>query len=179
MVGDPEQLPPVDEAVSDSQLLVEKKGLSRANFHNLLADLNLAKSFMRFGFTKEDNLFICMYRKQRILLSRLFEVAAVPYRVTTVDGSQSKEANICVVDLVPPADTWKDIGFLAKKDGLNVAMSRARDGRIVVGSAKMADIKLIGAKGSRGGRIPKDFAMKHQNGRTVQGDGVIHRGEFL
>ena len=57
--------------------------------------------------------------------------------MTILDGSQGKEAKYVIFDMVTP-DGGMPLGFLADARRMNVAFSRARDGRIVVGNLGMA-----------------------------------------
>lgn len=55
-------------------MLVQKqpKGTSKVNFHNLMADVNIAMSLKAHKILRKQVLFIAMYGEQVILLRRLF-----------------------------------------------------------------------------------------------------------
>jgi superfamily I DNA and/or RNA helicase len=58
-------------------------------------------------------------------------------RVATIDSFQGQEADICILSMT--RDNQKgDVGFLASPERLNVAISRARDGLIIVGNRETA-----------------------------------------
>lgn len=58
-------------------------------------------------------------------------------RVATIDSFQGQEAHICILSMT--RDNPKgDVGFLASPERLNVAISRARDGLVIVGNRETA-----------------------------------------
>ncbi|WP_341631181.1 AAA domain-containing protein [Sphingomonas agri] len=91
---------------------------------------------------------ICAYAAQRDLLRRKLSLAAIhpmlrgSLKIDTIDSYQGKENPIVIVSLVrnnwdgPREDGTETIkpGFLAKPNRINVAMSRAMDRLILVGS---------------------------------------------
>lgn len=58
-------------------------------------------------------------------------------RVATIDSFQGQEASVCIVSMTRDNQRG-EVGFLAAPERLNVAISRARDGLIIVGNRKMA-----------------------------------------
>lgn len=91
---------------------------------------------------------ICMYAAQRDLIRRLLMRSALGHlvghqiRVGTVDSYQGKENPITIVSLVRNNvdGAWEDDrktvqeGFLSTPNRINVAVSRAMDGLVIVGA---------------------------------------------
>jgi len=59
-------------------------------------------------------------------------------RVATVDAYQGQEADIAIFS-VTRCNEKKEIGFLGSEERVNVALSRARDGLVIVGSTQFVD----------------------------------------
>lgn len=85
---------------------------------------------------------IAMYAAQRDLIRRKLEQAEWAARrrecftVGTVDSYQGKENRVIVLSIVRN-DTAEHIGFLSDPERINVAMSRAKDRLVIVGSSAM------------------------------------------
>jgi serine/threonine protein kinase len=86
---------------------------------------------------------ICMYSKQREILNRLKgEARWIPaelrrlVKIDTVDSYQGKENRVVILSTVRNNPQQKP-GFLRSPNRINVAMSRAMERLIVVGSAQM------------------------------------------
>jgi serine/threonine protein kinase len=59
-------------------------------------------------------------------------------RVATVDAYQGQEADVCIFSVTRSNDR-KDYGFLTSHERINVALSRARDGLVIVGNLAFLD----------------------------------------
>ena len=57
-----------------------------------------------------------------------------PLRVSSIDNYQGEESDIVIISLTR-SNTTGDIGFLSSHERLNVLLSRARDGMILIGNA--------------------------------------------
>jgi len=126
--------------ILDSVLLLQKDGSSKTNHHHAVLVLILAKDILSFGALPQQLMLIAMYRSQVALIKRLFQHYHIDVAVNTVDSSEGKEAPIVIVDLTTPARKHSEIGFLRDQRRISVAFSRAMDGRIVLGSAVMANL---------------------------------------
>lgn len=74
---------------------------------------------------------------QEVLGSSRSSLKRLRVRVATIDSFQGQEADICLVSMT--RDNQKgEVGFLASPERLNVAISRARDGLVIVGSRDTA-----------------------------------------
>lgn len=59
-------------------------------------------------------------------------------RVATVDAYQGQEADVCIFSVTRSNDQ-SDYGFLTSDERINVALSRARDGLVIVGNIDFVD----------------------------------------
>jgi hypothetical protein len=74
---------------------------------------------------------------QELVSSARSTLPHLQVRVATIDSFQGQEADICIVSMTR-SNRDREVGFLASPERLNVAISRARDGLIVVGDRDMA-----------------------------------------
>lgn len=102
---------------------------------------------------------------QEVLSSTKSKLRVVRVKTATIDSYQGQEADICIVSLTR-SNQRGDVGFLGSSERLNVAISRARDGLVIVGNRTMADgsgdrrrsskltdvARAIAAAGGRNGR---------------------------
>ena len=115
----------------------------------LLVNMDDSSDFIDFLKTKkqfEKHIgIICMYADQRDLVSReirsssLSQTLKNSIKVGTVDSYQGKENTIVIVSLVRNNSLEPNSirqGFLSKPNRINVAMSRAMDRLVIVGSKK-------------------------------------------
>lgn len=58
-------------------------------------------------------------------------------RIATIDSFQGQESDICIVSMTRD-NRQGEVGFLASPERLNVAVSRARDGLVIVGNYDLA-----------------------------------------
>jgi hypothetical protein len=82
--------------------------------------------------------------------------------VNTVDSSEGKETEVCIVDPTTPARNRNEIGGLTDKLRINVALSRAKNGRVTLGSKFMAEL----VPNSPGTKTLKEHAVTHKD-KTV------------
>ena len=75
---------------------------------------------------------------QEVLSGAKSQLHIVRVKVATIDSFQGQEADICVLSLTRD-NRQGDVGFLGSAERLNVAISRARDGLVVVGNFAMGD----------------------------------------
>ncbi|PNS17971.1 Regulator of nonsense transcripts 1 [Sphaceloma murrayae] len=124
---------------------------SRINFQTAAIAFTItARLVKERAVAPSDILITAFYSDQVKLLKALFEgqshLAGV--RVDTVDGSQGSEANIQVVDcVVLGAGVGDTFGFLSsERRRVNVAMSRAMCGQVVIGHENMCAGQYIDQK---------------------------------
>ena len=68
----------------------------------------------------------------------------VSVRVATVDAYQGQEADVCIFS-VTRSNEDRELGFLRSEERVNVALSRARDGLVIVGDASFVESVTHGA----------------------------------
>ncbi len=89
---------------------------------------------------------ICMYAQQATLIEQLLTSSGLPasfrsmVRVDTVDAYQGKENRIIIVSLVRN-NPDSSMGHVRSDNRINVALSRAMDRLVIVGSARMFERK--------------------------------------
>lgn len=154
----PKQVTWLDTSSKDRGAAQTPSGTSLKNETEATAIVELLKRFDEHqGFrqwvlegpeTSEAIGIVCMYGAQRDLLRRKVAAATLSQamrrkiKVATVDGYQGKENIIVIVSLVrnnhdgPIGLRGRTIaqGFMARPNRINVALSRARDRLVIVGS---------------------------------------------
>jgi hypothetical protein len=126
--------------VVEGELRVERESTSKCNLRHLFVDLLVAKRMIRAGIEPSQTLFLTVYGKQTRMLRHLLHQEVLDIEVKTIDDSQSRERLHMIVDLVTPAQYFKQLGFVGAKQRLNVALSRALDGRVVICGDDMRNI---------------------------------------
>jgi len=94
------------------------------------------KEYKRERAVMRDRSFMIItpYKAQVRVLEELFKsVNDSQLRIVTVDGSQGSEADIVIVSCVR-CNRTSEVGFTSDTRRINVALSRAREGIVIVGS---------------------------------------------
>ena len=94
------------------------------------------------GFAPERINILTFYNAQRDLLERLVTRDNLGVAVLSVDSMQGREADVIVLSCVR-ADVAGGLGFVADARRVNVALSRAREALVVVGSARCLEVERI------------------------------------
>jgi superfamily I DNA and/or RNA helicase len=122
--------------------LQDEEGSSRSNFAEAAKVLNVVKGLLEIGdLTTKDIGVITPYNGQVRILSDLFQQAGgrdlgEPFHgleIKSVDGYQGREKEVIVFSTVRANETG-EVGFLSDRRRLNVALTRARRGLIIVGN---------------------------------------------
>lgn len=107
---------------------------SRYNLINAAVGLNLVERLLD-GYDLCNIAVVCPYRAQYELYRRGMQRMETDYdcdlrslQLSTIDGFQGKEAGIVILDLV----VTDSLGFTHELNRLNVSLSRARDGLMVI-----------------------------------------------
>lgn len=106
----------------------------------LLQDLYHFRTPQGEQISPSDVMIISPYRAQRSLVAATFaetEHGCLYRDNLTVDASQGQEAPIVIVLLTKPSEVAEEVSFVANKERLNVALSRAQKAIIVVGNARL------------------------------------------
>ncbi|KAF4547090.1 AAA domain-containing protein 4 [Elsinoe fawcettii] len=139
---------------------------SRLNFLTAAIVFNMVSRLLSMGMPKTALMISAFYTDQVNLIKALF--ASDPrlrdIMVGTIDSAQGKEASIHIIDCVvlggKAGGVGDTLGFLSsERRRFNVAMSRAKIGRIVVGHKNMAE------QGHARGNV-WSFFMKEQSDRN-------------
>ncbi|OOQ87567.1 hypothetical protein PEBR_15610 [Penicillium brasilianum] len=117
---------------------------------DLLAELYSFTTAGGQSIRAEDVMIISPYKAQRRLFSRTLSESGLKVRDNlTVDASQGQEAPIVLLSLTKPGEVATSLGFMANKERLNVALSRAQEVLIVVGNLSVwgeGFVKSLAAK---------------------------------
>ncbi|CAI7582678.1 unnamed protein product [Penicillium viridicatum] len=106
----------------------------------LLQDLYHFRTPQGEQVSPSDVMIISPYRAQRSLVTATFaetERGCLYRDNLTVDAAQGEEAPIVIVLLTKPSEVSEEVIFVANKERLNVALSRAQKAIIVVGNARL------------------------------------------
>jgi len=124
--------------------IVDDEGSSKSNLDEAAKVLSIVSGLLSAGdLTPADIGVITPYRGQVRLLNDLFEQAGgreehgpfAGLEIKSVDGYQGREKEIIVFSAVRANDQG-EVGFLRDQRRLNVAITRARRGLIVLGHSK-------------------------------------------
>ena len=170
---------------SGRELAVETSYMNRregAAILELLRKLSVSKEFLS-GVDADPNVeddeplvgVICMYAPQvdhisdLILQSNLPDDFKTRVKVGTVDSYQGKENAIVIVSLVR-SNPDNDMGHVRVRNRVNVALSRAKERLIIVGSAQMFEKRANPLREAvnelrRKGRVFTDGLAKNGGGR--------------
>ena len=116
---------------------LEPNGLSKRNPNEANLVVKKVQTLLNAGLPKNDIAVIAPYAAQVRLLRDLF--AGEGPEVDTVDGFQGREKEAVVISLVR-SNPQNEIGFLADRRRMNVALTRARRKLIVIGDSSTLGI---------------------------------------
>ncbi len=120
----------------------DEEGSSRSNYAEAAKVLSIVKGLLEVGdITTKDIGIITPYNGQVRVLSDLFEQAGgrnvgEPFNgleIKSVDGYQGREKEVIVFSTVR-ANEAGEVGFLSDRRRLNVALTRAKRGLIIIGN---------------------------------------------
>jgi superfamily I DNA and/or RNA helicase len=122
----------IDTAGTGWQEEEETEGLSRLNPGEGQLVLNQVNQICEAGLSPRDIAVIAPYAAQVRWLRQRSEYDYL--EIDTVDGFQGREKEVVIMSLVRSNSTG-EIGFLADKRRMNVAMTRARRKLIIIGDS--------------------------------------------
>lgn len=121
----------------DHLLFRERRGLSAVNPTIAAIVLDLIQTMTRHGLPENRIGILTPYTGQQRLLRAIFRSMNINVTVSTIDGSQGDEYAYCILDLVVHGGTRYPMGFIKDLRRMNVGLSRAKDGLVVVGYKDM------------------------------------------
>jgi hypothetical protein len=130
-----------------------KHGSTYYNFETASFSLDLIIDMIKRGAAPSDIAVITFYQMQCNVYNRALRRMQLRYpqldlsnvRVRTVDGYQGGESTFVLLDLV----ITDRIGFLQDNTRINVALTRARDGLVIIGDAKAIQYAYDGKRPER------------------------------
>ena len=128
------------DVVDQVTLFHERGDFSSINTAYILAVWKMVVRMIAIGISEDQIMIITFYAAQRRCYQRFFGAQGLNVLViSSVDGSQGKQADFVILDNVTPGGGPYSLGFLKDLARVNVALSRAKDGLIIVGSQTMCD----------------------------------------
>ena len=122
----------VDTAGANWNDEIEPDGQSKRNTKEADYVVRIARRLMQIGVDANDIAVIAPYAAQVRLLRQRMDCQGI--EVDTVDGFQGREKEVVIISLVR-SNTKGEIGFLADRRRMNVAMTRARRKLFIVGDS--------------------------------------------
>lgn len=119
-----------------STLYRQKKNQSRMNPDNLCVIKNLVDGLKAVNATE---IAILTPYKGQLRLHRKIQDPDI--KLASVDSAQGKEYDFVILDLVTPGGQRHSLGFLTDPRRVNVALSRAKMGLLIVGDKDMGKVR--------------------------------------
>ena len=96
-------------------------------------------------------------------------------QLLTVDTSQAKEYQFVVLDTATPGGSRYNLGFITNTERMHVALSRARDGLVIVGDEEMGKHGIHGRVGALWGKLVDHHRRIGSLARLEVDPGWMHR----
>ncbi|KAK2777034.1 hypothetical protein FQN52_003261, partial [Onygenales sp. PD_12] len=99
----------------------------------------VAQALVRGGFKEEQILILSYYNEERRIIGQFLHKhhSYEKIRISSVDGAQGNESDVVILSTTRPGGNF-GLGFVADVQRQCVAMTRARDGLVIVGDVDMA-----------------------------------------
>lgn len=159
----------------------QKAAGSQSRFTMLNARMVFRKAYLlvKHGkFAPSDIKIVSFYCDQVTVLTALFADMDMFKGVVieTADGSQGGEAKVVIVDCVAyGAESDDGMGFLNEdRRRFNVAMSRAKVGRIVIAHKRMVGVKMVKGQPKNIAGIWNDFFEEAREAKAVMDGGYLN-----
>ena len=147
-------------SVNNGTLYSAKKGGSKVNPQYITAVQRLVSSLLNLRALPDQIGILAFYSAQ----SRVHQDESPKgVHVSTVDAAQGREYDYVVVDTVTPGGRDYSLGFLTNTKKINVALSRARHGLLIVGNRYIGDVDYP----NQGATIWKNIVADHQAGGAL------------
>lgn len=131
--------------------LKSPKGHSKFNIANKLQTVAMIRNLLQHGFNKDNITIVVMYQAQRRVYIRAFsqipELAAWAEdgkRIRTVDSFEGDEDEIIILDVPVAANLEGKLGFGHVSPRLNVAISRTKNGFILISDTEATKALMQG-----------------------------------
>jgi regulator of nonsense transcripts 1 len=113
---------------------ISQSGTSFINRSEAILVENIIRFLFKNGVLEQQIGVITPYEGQRsYILSRIFGNEAGNLEISNVDGFQGREKDFIIVSLVR-SNTYQGIGFVADKRRMNVTLTRAKHGLVIIGN---------------------------------------------
>lgn len=155
--------------VKNSILYTLKRGTSKVNPEYVGAAQSLLRSLINVG-AAENTIGLLSFYKAQLQIHEDLNSKAI--NTMTVDAAQGRRFDYVILDTVTPGGPHFNLGFLTNLKKINVALSRARYGLIIVGSRTMGDVPYP----NNGAKIWKGIIAEHQAHGALVDMAVDSRG---
>ena len=153
----------IDHRISEDESEINDKIKSHSNQHEAEYIAALCEYFILQGYVPKQITVLTMYSGQVLALKKTMPKSKFEgVRVTAVDNFQGEENDIILLSLVR-CNKQKNIGFLAVKNRVCVALSRARQGLYCIGNFGM-----LAEKNELWKQIVKDMKARGAIGESLQ-----------
>lgn len=153
----------IDHRFPEDESEINDKLKSHSNKHEAEYIAALCEYFILQGYAPHQITVLTMYTGQVLTLKKTMPKAKFEgVRVTAVDNFQGEENDIILLSLVR-SNRQKKIGFLAVKNRVCVALSRARKGLYCIGN-----FALLAEKSELWRRIVKDMKQRNSIGDSLK-----------
>lgn len=120
--------------VSNGQEEVSQYGTSFINKNEAAIVEEIIRHLFKNGVVEQQIGVITPYEGQRsYIMSKVFENEPGNLEISSVDGFQGREKDFIIVSLVR-SNTYNGIGFVADRRRLNVTLTRAKYGLVIIGN---------------------------------------------
>lgn len=114
---------------------VSQSGTSYYNKSEAVLVENIIRMLFKNGVSEQQIGVITPYEGQRsYILGRIFGNEPGNLEISNVDGFQGREKDFIIVSLVR-SNVYQGIGFVADKRRMNVTLTRAKHGLVIIGNA--------------------------------------------
>ena len=153
----------IDHRFPEDESEINDKLKSHSNKHEAEYIAALCEYFILQGYSPHQITVLTMYTGQVLTLKKTMPKAKFEgVRVTAVDNFQGEENDIILLSLVRSNDKRK-IGFLAVRNRVCVALSRAREGLYCIGN-----FALLAEKSELWKRIVEDMKQQGAIGKALK-----------
>ncbi|KAI9838819.1 MAG: hypothetical protein M1837_002312 [Sclerophora amabilis] len=158
-------------SVENAKLYRQTRGTSKVNLVHVSIVVMLVEELLSSTkFTPSDIVCLCYYKAAANVLRRCFQQLSNSSKqkldhvdVWTVDAAQGRERKVVILDVSTPGGEEYALGFVRDPNRQNMALTRARDGLIIIGNEDMTSRQYV----SNGTKSWARLVERHQYDLTM------------